>query len=83
MTSKWHGSFASGATLHEAMHATRAVDHAAEFCIRVRELERTFGAPATLPTTVAAELGGAGTRVLPPADADGHHRPRDTFRLTE
>ena len=78
---KWHGSFASGATLHEPVRAARAVDHTAEFCIRVRELERRGPAalrrlspPNWAVQALASYRRGCQARPSPSLD---------TFRLTE
>jgi L-fuculose-phosphate aldolase len=68
---KWHGSFTKGASLAEAFHATRAVDHAAEFVLRLRRYAPYFETVEHLPVRAAGVLGGAGTRILPP-DGGSH-----------
>ena len=45
---KWHGSFAIGSSLNEALNTTQALDQAARLIIDTRQLEPHFG-PATLP----------------------------------
>lgn len=64
---KWHGTFAIGASLSEALHAARAIEDAARFIVDVPKLKRSFGAPRHLPTEAAGILGGEGTRTPPPA----------------
>lgn len=63
---KWHGSFAVGQTLDDAMHATRGLNHAAEFILRLRQHAQNFDELRHLPKRVASVMGGAGTRTLPP-----------------
>ena len=67
---KWHGSFAKGKTLDEAMHATRGLNHAAEFILRVHQHAPYFPQIHHLPQKVARVMGGEGTRVLPPTMND-------------
>jgi L-fuculose-phosphate aldolase len=63
---KWHGSFAAGDTLDQAMHKARAVEDAARFLIDVPRVGQWLG-PATMPPAeAAAEMGGEGTRVILP-----------------
>lgn len=64
---KWHGSFAVGQTLDEAMHATRGLNHAAEFILRLKQHAAHFDRIEHLPDKAATVMGGEGTRVLPPA----------------
>lgn len=63
---KWHGSFVKGQTLDEAMHATRGLNHAAEFVLRLHQHTPYFPSIQHLPTTVSPVMGGEGTRLLPP-----------------
>ena len=63
---KWHGSFVKGDTLDEAMHATRGLNNAAEFILRLHQHAPYFPEIHYLPTTVCPVKGGEGTRLLPP-----------------
>jgi len=63
---KWHGSFAIGDTIGEAMHQARAVEDAARFIVDVPRMATYLGPPAMPPADAAAEIGGDGTRVILP-----------------
>jgi L-fuculose-phosphate aldolase len=63
---RWHGSFAAGDTLDQAMHKARAVEDAARFIIDVPRLEQWMGSPTMPPAEAAREIGGDGTRVILP-----------------
>ena len=65
---RWHGSFAIGPTLDDAMHATRALEHTAEYVIRFRQAAPHFGPHRPLPTNVATVMGGDPARLLPPVE---------------
>ncbi|MFM9107230.1 MAG: class II aldolase/adducin family protein [Chloroflexota bacterium] len=63
---RWHGSFAIGQTLDDALHATRGLDNAAEYILRFRQAAPHFGPAKHLPAKVASIMGGDPTRLLPP-----------------
>ncbi len=64
---RWHGSFAVGQSLDEALHATRGLNNAAEYILRLRQYTPLFDSVLHLPTQVATVMGGDATRLLPPS----------------
>lgn len=65
---RWHGSFAIGPTLDDAMHVSRAVQHTAEYILRFRQMAPYFERVKPLPTSVATIMGGDPSRKLPPTE---------------
>jgi L-fuculose-phosphate aldolase len=63
---RWHGSFAIGQTLDDALHATRGLNNAAEYILRFRQAAPHFGPAKHLPQTVSPIMGGDPSRLLPP-----------------
>jgi L-fuculose-phosphate aldolase len=55
---KWHGTFAKGADLVDALHKTRSMEFAAGQIIRVAQLRTAIHEPSYPPTEVAEWIGG-------------------------
>jgi L-fuculose-phosphate aldolase len=55
---KWHGTFAKGVDLVDALHRTRGMEFAAGQIIRVAQLRPFMPEPTFPPTEVAEWLGG-------------------------
>jgi L-fuculose-phosphate aldolase len=63
---RWHGSFAIGPTLDEALHVTRGLNNAAEYILRFRQTAPHFGPAKHMPEKVSPIMGGDPARLLPP-----------------
>lgn len=62
---KWHGTFAKGDNLEDAIHRTRSANWAAAHIIRLAQLREHFGEPVYPPKEVAVVSGGIARRGLP------------------